>query len=565
MRAALALALLSLIAVAALPGHGFTGEPSAVTLVVNGRIEGHPGADALVIVGSRIVSVGRSAELAPVLPGARRVDARGGRVLPGLLDPHVHLRDLGLAPHRVLLYDAATMAGALAAVRAYARSHPQAPWVLGGGWSYQLAPGSYPSRQALDAVVPDRPVYLESYDGHAAWVNSRALALAGVTVATPDPAGGRIVREADGRTPAGALLEEASELVGRAVPATPRAERLAALREGLRACADRGVTGLDDILTDADEGELLVELARAGELPLRVRACPPLTDDLGPALRMRAALAGTPVGMGFLKGFVDGVIESRTALMVDPYPGSPEPGASARGAPLMTPEVLTRRVLAAHRAGFQVALHATGDGGVRMALDAYAATRARPRRGPPHRIEHCEVVQPRDRARFRALDVVASMQPMHAVPTGAEPDLGIWSRNVGAARMPYTFPWRSLLSDGAPLAFGSDAPVVQPEPLPGLAVALTRQDAAGHPPGGWNGAQCLTWPEALAAYTRGAARAMGLERTVGALDPGLEADLVILGPETDPSRPATLWKPSIAHVFVAGRRVAGTARWLVKP
>lgn len=536
----------------ALPAAQAVSAAPRVVLIHNARIAGAPGADALVLAGDRIVASGSERELAPHLPDARRVDAHGGLVLPGLMDPHVHLQDVGLAPRRVKLYELPSLTAALEAVRAYAKSHQQASWVLGGGWSYELTPGGYPTRQALDAVVPDRPVYLESYDGHAIWCNSRALAAAGITAATPDPEGGRIVREADGRTPAGTLLEAAGELAGAVVPPAPRAERKDALRDGAAACAARGITALDEIMADDDEAELLLELAAENQLPVRVRACPALVDDLGVARRLRARLRGTPVKMGFLKGFVDGVIESRTAVMVDPYPGG-----VAHGTGLMSPEVLGRRVLAAHRDGFQVALHATGEGGVRMALDAYAATRARPRRGPPHRIEHCEMVRPEDRARFARLDVIPSMQPMHALPTGPEPDQGVWSLNVGHLRMHNTFPWRSLLDAGATLAFGSDAPVVPPEPLPGIAVAITRENPAGQPAGGWNPAQRITPTEALAAYTRGAARSMGMEDACGSLAAGMLADLVVLGPDVDLARPATLWKPRIAHVFVGGTRVAG--------
>ena len=545
------------------------GPAARATWIVihHARLPTVAGADTVVIAGDTIVCVGRGAELVGKMPGAWEIDAQGGVVLPGLLDPHVHLLDVGLAPKRVIQYNLLTMPLAVDAVKAYAAAHPREKWLLGGGWSYQICPaGSYPSRRELDRVVADRPVFLESYDGHATWANTKALELAGVTRATPDPAGGRIVREADG-APAGCLLEGASDLVKKVVPETPYPERLKALEEAAQYCAARGVTGLDDILGDKDEPRMLLELAAAGKLPVRVRACPPLEDDLADALKLRAALAGTPVQMGFLKGFVDGVIESRTAAMLAPYvlapsmlaPSMQAPGVGlpTRGTPQIPPIVLVHRVLAAQRAGFQVALHAVGDAAVRESLDAYQAARSIARAGPPHRIEHCEVVDPADIPRFAKLGVVPSMQPMHAMPSGETPETDVWSENLGRARWPLAFPWRALLDAHALLAFGSDAPVVEPEPLPGIAVAMTRQDAMGRPRHGWNPNQRIAWQEAVRAYTRGAAWAMGLSGVTGELVGGMKADVVVVEPGADLTRPKTLWKARIAHVFVGGRRVAG--------
>lgn len=520
--------------------------------IVNGRV--HPGTGtALLCVGDRIVLVGDDESVTRAGGrGAIRVDARGALILPGFHDPHVHLRDFGLGPRRAQLYLSETLEAALAEVARHAKAHPREPWVQGSGWLYAIVPtGQFPTRRMLDRIVPDRPVYLESYDGHACWVNTTALELAKVTAATPDPPGGRIVREADGKTPAGTLVEGAIKLVSDAVPAPSRGEVEDALAWGLARCAGLGITAIDDILADATELEVLIALDRAGRVPIRVRACPSL-DDLDAAAAARTAARGRMLSFGAVKGFVDGVMESRTAALLDPYPGGTD-----RGNPLMPPGELKQRVLAAHEAGFQVALHAIGDGAVRASLDAFQAAQAVPRAGPPHRIEHCELVHPDDLPRFHALQVAASMQPMHGMPAGKDPDAGPWPQNVGPKRLPHTFPWRALLDARSPLAFGSDAPVVQPDPLPALAVALTRRDSGGLPPGGWNAHQTLDWRRAVDAYTAGSARAMGFERDSGALLPGMRADLIVLDPAVDPAKPDTLWTGAVAHVFVGGKRVAG--------
>jgi predicted amidohydrolase YtcJ len=374
-----------------------------------------------------------------------------------------------------------------------------------------------------------------------------------VNARTADPPQGRIVREPDGRTPAGTLLESAMALAGSAAPAPSRAERLAALERAVNRYHALGVTSVDHIAAGPDDVDLLAELLRGGRLPIRVRVALPLGDDLDLAERLRREHAGPFLSVGFLKGFVDGVVESSTAFLVDPYTGG-----TGRGEPQIPRTRLLDLVERAHARGFQVGLHAVGDAAVRLCLDAFQhAARRHPGRSLRHRIEHVEVIHRDDLHRFARLGAVASMQPLHAVPAVPDPDAGPWAANLGPSRLPLTFAWRDLLAHGAVLAFGSDWPVASPDPLAGLAVALTRRDAHGRPPRGWNVHQAISADQAVAAYTAGPAFAAHRDHEVGRVTPGRLADLIVLGPGVDMARPATLWTGSVRYVVVDGVARAG--------
>lgn len=536
--------------------------PSRDLLIRGARVFGAPGADALVVSGNRIEAVGQAAALRP--QAGRQpleLDARGGWVVPGFHDAHAHLLISGLAMGQADLNGCETVEQVLAAVESWATTHPEAAWVQGSGWRYGLVEsGSFPTRQMLDTVGGGRPVVLDSYDGHAAWANTRALELAGIGPATQDPRGGRIVREADGETPAGTLLEGAAGLLGDVLPEPTRAEKLRALEAACAHFLDLGLTAAQDIESDPETLGLFAELEAAGRLPIRVSVSLPLDEDdvdLDHYEELRARYASPFLRLGWLKGFVDGVIESRTAVMVEPYAGS-----EVHGTPQMSREVLIGRVLAAHRRGFQVALHACGDGGVRLALDAYAAAeREMPGKSLRHRVEHVEVVHPRDRSRFGRLGVIASLQPRHATPVSGDPDADDpWVANVGPGRIRHTFPWRELWDAGARLAFGSDWSVMSADPLQALAVAISRRNEKGEPEEGWNAHQCLSAGEAVAAYTSGSAYAIHRERELGRLAAGYLADLVVLEPGVELEDPATLWAGKrIRAVVVDGRVVRGDA------
>lgn len=552
-RGALALALLIALA----PDAGCTRAAEAPApdglRITNARLLGEPELQDLWIAGGRVAAVGGDAARADG-EAARVLDAAGGLVLPGFHDAHVHALSGGESLAGLSLEGARSLAEVAAAVRERASSHPAAApddWILGRGWSYDLVPaGSLPDRHALDAAAADRPVALESYDGHALWLNGVALERAGIDAGTPDPPDGVVVREAGSRVPSGVLLDGAGALLAGAIPAPSREERLRRLEAALAHCLSLGITSLDDFAGGPDAFDLYAELEARGRLPLRVRVSLPLGTDPDAFAALGRRHRSERLAAGYLKGFVDGVIEAKTAFLLDDYAGSP----GERGRPLVAPERLLAQVRAAHERGVPVALHAIGDAAVRLSLDTFERVqRERPRPGLHHRIEHIELVAGADLPRFAALGVVASMQPFHANPFGDAPEQGVWSANVGAARMPWTFAWRSLRAHGAPLVFGSDWPVLSADPLQGLAVALTRRDARGRPAAGWNAQESLDLVEALSAFA-GFERAGALPRGGGGhVAAGAPADLVILSPAVDPARPESLWRGArVRHVLVAG-------------
>ncbi len=516
--------------------------PPKDVLIVHARLHGQAG-DAMLVHPDGRWQVGAEAKLRQATENHPTVlDAEGGLVLPGFQDAHSHVLGGGLAASQVDLEGAKTPEECAARVKAWADAHPGDGWVEGRGWSYGIVPaGQFPTRQALDAVLPDRPVLLEAYDGHSMWANSKALALAKVGPDTKDPKDGRVVREADGKTPQGALLEEAGELVQ--APPADHATRLRAVTEALLEYRRLGVTRVHAICSERSEVQLYEELGEQGRLPIDVGVALPLTTPIDEVLLVKGGLHHTR--LVFLKGFLDGVIESRTAFLLAPYSGTSD--EATRGAPNYEPEELFALVDRAHAAGVPVALHCVGDAAVRLALDAFeAAVKAHPDVRLHHRIEHIETIDPADVPRFGKLGVIASMQPYHSVPSDAPSPDDVWSANLGAERLTRAFAWRALVDAGATLAFGSDWPVMTQDPLRGLAVALTRQNERGLPAGGWQAHQKLDVPAALAAY------AEGVEGSPGA-DDALPGGVIVLTPDVKLEEPKTLWTGRVRYVVRGGR------------
>lgn len=485
-----------------------------------------PLAEALAVgADGRIVALGEEETLAARFPAARRIDLGGGVALPGLVDAHGHLLGLGLARLRVDLSGARSVAEVLERLRASAEGLPEGAWLIGRGWDQtRWEPPEFPTAAMLDALFPTRPVWLVRVDGHAAWANSAALAHAVRELAGDwQPEGGRILRDGAGR-PTGVLIDAAMALVR--VPPPDRATRAEALARAVRSAAAAGLTGVHDAGMDRESLELLAALADRGELPLRVHA---MADGEGPTLELlcREGPYRHPSGrlaMRAVKLYADGALGSRGAALLRDY-------ADERGhrGLLVTPEERLRRAIRRARdCGLQPAVHAIGDRANRLVLDLYARELApEERRALRPRIEHAQVVHPRDLPRFAALGVIASMQPIHATS-----DMRWAEQRLGAARLRGAYAWRSLLAGGAVLAFGSDFPVEPESPILGLHAALTRTDREGRPPGGWLPEERLGLAEAIAAYTRGAAYAAFAEGELGRLAPGFRADLTLL--EDDP-------------------------------
>jgi predicted amidohydrolase YtcJ len=402
---------------------------------------------------------------------------------------------------------------------------------------------------------------LTCYDGHSIWVNSKALALAGITAATPDPKQGGltvgfIVHDAQTGEPTGVLKEDpAMNLVFRAIPEPRREENLDALRLGLKEANTHGVTSAFNADGTVAEMELYDELDRRGELTVRMRTGllmePEITAktlETYEAARRRFSSEWNRAGV--IKAYMDGVIESHTAALLEPYADDPQ----RMGSMNYTPEQFRKNVLELDRRHFQVITHAIGDKAIRTALDAYqAAEQTNGPRDRRFRIEHIENINPADIPRFGRLRVIASMQPFHCYP---EPNLlNVWARNVGPARLPYSFAWHDLAAAGARLAFGSDWPVVSLDPFIGIQNAVTRQDWNGQPPGGWVSQQKVSLEQTLAAYTRDAAYAEFEENLKGSLEPGKLADLIVLSQDLFATNPLEIRKTAVQLTVVGGRVV----------
>lgn len=550
--------LAAALAAAALAAPAWASEPADYLLNNALVFQGSSTAavQAVALRGGRIAAVGPEARLA-VLRDSHTVvaDLGGSWVLPGFDDAHVHVMDGGLTFFRADLSTAASPQAAAAIVGEFAKAHPGEPWVLGQGWSHTLFPGErYPTRQDLDAAVADRPVLLEHVDGHLVWANSKALEAAGVGKETPDPKNGQLIRDPDSGEPTGVFLEGAMELVARAVPKPDGARRMEALSKAVRHANALGVTSLQGLLAAdaAAELEAWRALAGSGTVTLRYSMWGRLEDPEG-FLRLKESFSDLPRDrFQFLgvKGFVDGVLSARTAVLHEPYADAPD----AVGVPNFTQSELNRMVLKANRLGLQVALHAIGDGAVRMALDAFET--ARRETGPlsvRNRIEHVEVFDPRDLERFRRLDVVASMQPSHMLYDSQSQNYN--DARLGPKRVRHAFAWRSLEQAGAALAFGTDWPVMPLDPRVGLYAAVTRQHFDGSPLGGWVPEQRLRLEDAVRHYTAGSAYAESREREKGAVAPGMRADLVVLGAELFEATGGEIRRVPVLAVIFDGRPV----------
>jgi hypothetical protein len=514
------------------PAGGFT-PPEVDLVVVNGKVYPPGGrggfAEAVAVQSGRILATGSSDEIRRFAgPQATVIDARGGSVLPGFNDSHLHFVSGGLGLEQADLLDAGTVQEIEQRIRSYAAAHADRPWVLGGGWHYTEFSGGLPTRQQLDRLVADRPALLDSYDGHTGWANSKALALAGITKATPDPAGGVIVKDPGTGEPTGALKETAQRLMSKVVPEPTREDRRRALESAIAEAHRFGVTSVQNAGISPEDLALYEELRGSGRLTVRVYSAlsvsAPFTEADADRLEpIRAQYADDPVlKVGGAKLFVDGVIESHTAVMLEPYADAP-----GRGTPRLSAVDLDRIVALLDRRGWQVWMHAIGDGAVRMALDACeraAAVNTAPARGRRHRIEHIETLAPADLPRFGRLGVVASQQPFHGNPvTNA-----VWAAAIGPERASRGWILRSIMDAGGRLAFGSDWPVVTMDPRFGIHMAVNRTSPDGKPPGGWLPEQRLPLRAALDAYTAGPAYASFEEQHKGVIAPGMFADLVIL-------------------------------------
>ena len=518
-------------------------------------------ASAMAVRDGRIVAVGSDQAVRPLIgPRSRVIELRDRTVTPGFGDAHVHPLHGGLARLRCELHGLRGLEAYLAAIAAYADAHPDVPWIQGGGWSMDDFAGGIPRREELDRIVPDRPVYLSSRDGHSAWVNSRALELAGINAETPDPSDGRIDRDAEGR-PIGALQEGAADLVERLAPPTTADELLAALRLAQAELHSLGITTWQDaIVTPEIEEPAYVSLAGRGELTARVVGAlwwerSRGGEQIDEFVERRARTAVGRYAPTSVKIMQDGVLENFTAAVLEPYLGPDGRPSGNRGLSQVDPEALKGHVTRLDALGFQPHFHAIGERAVREALDAVAAARAANGMSDtrPH-IAHIQVIHPDDLGRFRELAVVANAQPYWACHEGQMDNLTI--PFLGPERSTWQYPFRSLRAAGATLAMGSDWSVSTANPLLEMEVAVNRVSdisRGDEPP--FLPDERLDLVDALAAFTAGTAWVNHLEDEIGSLEVGKAADLVVLDRDLFDRGAGAIGEARVVGTFIDGTAV----------
>ena len=548
---------------------------AADIVIVNARVytvnADQPWAEGVAIRGEKIFAVGGVNDInAHRGPATKVIDVGGRLVLPGFTDCHNHFLDGSLSLRRVHLDEAKDLPEIQRRVKAFADAHPDQPWVLGRGWQYTaVGPTNLPNRKSLDEVVPDRPVYLESFDGHTWWANTKALQLAGITNKTPNPAGGEFVRDAGTGEATGAIKEDAADAVmSNSIPRPSRQEILDAYRAGFKEANRVGLVrvhttgGVGVALSDLQNVDVLEELRRAGDLTVRMylayRVMPP---TITPAQfqqieEARRTYHDEWISAGAVKFFFDGVVESHTAAMFTPYADDPK----LKGDLLWDQDTYKRMVADLDKRGIQIFTHAIGDRAVELTLDAYEnAAKRNGTKDRRHRIEHIETITAQDIPRFGKLGVIASFQPLHSYPD--DDVLLVWARNAGPERTQRAWAWRSVENSGGVLGFGSDWPIVTINPWPGVQNALTRQTVEGNPAGGFVPQERISLEDAIRGYTLGAAIAGRREKTEGSLEPGKVADLIVVDRDLFRIEPTEIGKTEVLLTIVGGKVVYQSANW----
>lgn len=540
-------------------------KPVADLIVTNAKVwtgdGARPQAQAVAVRGDRILAVGSSAEM-ETLRGAdtKVIDADGKLLIPGFNDAHVHFVDGAIDLDRVQLKDATSIEEFVARIREQAKKTRKGEWILGGSWDEtQWTPANLPTKELIDPFTPDTPVFVDRYDGHMGLANSVALRLAGITAQTPDPPGGVIVRDAQGN-PTGALKDAAAELVLKVIPPITHDQRIAAIKRGLKYAASLGVTSfqeMNDEYTDsfADVGAY-DELLQSGELTARVYVAAAISDwkkeaDLG----IRHAFGSPFLRIGALKGFADGDLGSRTAYFFQPY--SDEPNNFGLLNRQMQPlSQMQDWITSADAVRLQVCIHAIGDKAISTILDMYTeALKAHHGSERRFRIEHAQHMAQKDFARFAQLDVIASVQPYHAI------DDGRWAEaRIGHDRASRTYAFRTFLNYGVHLAFGTDWDVAPLNPLLTVYAAVTRATLDGKNPNGWFQEQKLTVEEAVHAYTMGSAYAEFQDQEKGSITPGKLADMALLSDDIFTIDPAKIRDAKVLKTIVGGKVVWDSAR-----
>ncbi len=477
------------------------------------------------------------------------VDMHGRTVMPGLIDAHGHVTDLGFYALRLNVTGSSSLSDLQQRLRDYAAAHPDVKWIQGGGWNQELWPDKrFPTTADLDAVVSDRPVVLERVDGHAIVANSAAMKAAGVTAATPAPPGGEIHD--------GVFVDNAIGLVRKAIPKPTPNEEDEALAKSQEILLGYGVTGVGSMSTSMADWQAFNRAGRAGRLNVRLMSYLSGTESMSAVPKPTGWLYGDRLRAVGIKLFADGALGSRGAWLKQPYADKPD----TRGLQFHSDAEMLALANRAAAAGFQIATHAIGDAADAQIITTYEQLHRKYSGDRRWRIEHFQIADPADIKRLAPAGIIASMQPTHQTS-----DRLMAEARLGAARLPGSYAWQSVLKSGARLAFGSDFPVESPNPFPGLSAAISRQDISGQPPGGWMPAERLSLGQALHAFTRGAAYAGFAEAKMGALDPGKWADFIVI--DRDPTKvdAQSLARTEVLETWVGGKKVWSRAASAGRP
>ncbi len=535
-------------------------KPTADLIITNAKVwtvdKAHPTAEAVAVLGDRIVAVGSTAEIAALRGSDTKVIDGGGKLLlPGFNDAHVHFVDGGRSLDAVQLNDATSLEVFTQRVRERAKITPKGEWIEGGDWDEtKWTPAKLPTKDAIDSFTPDTPVFLDRYDGHMALANSVTLRLAGVTAQTPDPPGGVIVRDAQGN-PTGALKDAAKDFVFKVVPPLSHDQRLRAVRRALEHAASVGVTSVQDMNDEREDSFADIraygELLQSGELTTRVYSAPAISDWQDQAkIGIRHAFGSSFLRIGALKGFADGSLGSGTAYLFEPYSDDPT-NSGLLGKQMQPLSQMRDWMMQGDAAGLQICTHAIGDRAISTVLDLYTdVVRAHHGMERRFRIEHAQHMAEKDFARFAQLDVIASVQPYQAI------DDGRWAEaRIGHDRASRTYAFRTFLNHGVHLAFGTDWDVAPLDPMLTVYAAVTRATLDGKNPNGWFPEQKLTVAEAVEAYTIGSAYAEFQEHEKGSITPGKLADMVLLSDDIFSIDPAKIRDVRVLETIVGGKVV----------
>ena len=482
----------------------------------------------------RLVQAGQ-----PLPKATTVVNAHGQTLLPGFIDAHGHVMDLGFAALHLNLTGTSSLADLQQRLRDYAAAHPNDAWLIGFGWNQELWPDKkFPTAADLDAAVPDRPVVLERVDGHAVVANSAAMRAAGVTAATAAPAGGRIEN--------GLFVDNARGLIDKAIPKPTEADVDRALAKAQEILLGFGVTGVGSMSTSLEDWNAFRRAGDAGTLNVRLMVYLLGVEPLQVVPHPTEWMYGDLLRAVGVKLFADGALGSRGAWLKQPYADKPD----TRGLQFHSDAEMRQLADTAASHGFQIATHAIGDAANAQVIGNYEWLNTKYGTNRRWRIEHAQIVDCADLPRIGRAHIIASMQPTHQTS-----DRLMAEKRLDPARLKCAYAWRSMLRTGAKLAFGTDFPVESPNPFPGLSAAISRQDINGQPPGGWYPAEQVTLGEALHAYTRGAAYAGFAEEKIGALDPGKWADFIIVDSDPTKVNPQALARAQVLETWVAGKKV----------